>query len=98
MYTICTLVHIWVSIPSTFSFSVQKGCINRIPFHPGPMVPGWVYCHIYNAMQYHNTALETTALVMHDSNAFFYGVPPFLMALQISYIVMISIINRTSYM
>ena len=52
-------------------------------------ISGWVYCHIYNAMQYHNTALETTALVMHDSNTFFYGVPPSLMALRISYIVMI---------
>ena len=26
---------------------------------------------VSNAMQYHNTTLETTALVMHDSNTFF---------------------------
>ena len=45
---------------------------------------GWVYYHISNAMQYHNTALQTTALVMHDSNTFFYGVLHFLMALRIS--------------
>ena len=49
--------------------------------HHSSQLAGWVYCHIYNAMQYSNTALETTALVMHDSNTFFYGVPPFLMAL-----------------
>ena len=47
-------------------------------------IPGWVYYHICNAMQCHNTALETSALVMHDSNAFFYGVLHFLMALRIS--------------
>ena len=32
----------------------------------------WVYYHISNAMQYQNTALDTTALVMHDSNHFSY--------------------------
>ena len=37
-----------------------------------------------NVMQYSNTALETTALVMYDPNTFFYVVPLFLMALQIS--------------
>ena len=30
-------------------------------------VSSLVYYHISNAMQYSNTALETTALVMHDS-------------------------------
>ena len=45
--------------------------------------PGWVYYHI-SAMQYSNMALETTALVMYDSNTFFYAVQVFLMALRIS--------------
>ena len=40
---------------------------------------GWVYCHIYNVMQYHNTALDTTALVMHDSNTFIYGFANFIL-------------------
>ena len=35
------------------------------------LYPGWVYYCISNAMQYSNTAIETTALVMHDSNTFF---------------------------
>ena len=43
-----------------------------------------VYYHISNAIQYSNTALETTALVMHDSDTFFYVVPLFLMAQRIS--------------
>ena len=30
-----------------------------------------------------NMTLETTALVIHGSNTFFYVIPPFLMALQI---------------
>ena len=47
-------------------------------------VASWVYYHISNAMQYSNTALETTALVMYDPNTFFYVVPLFLMALRIS--------------
>ena len=47
-------------------------------------ISGWVYYCISNAMQYSNTALDTTALVMHDSNTFFYVVPLFLMALRIS--------------
>ena len=38
---------------------------------------GWVYYHISNAMQDSNTALETTALVMHDSNTFFLCVTTF---------------------
>ena len=33
-------------------------------------IPGWVYYLIFNAMQYSGTVLETTALVMHDSNTF----------------------------
>ena len=37
-----------------------------------------------NAMQYSNTALETSALVMYDPNTYFYVVPLFLMALRIS--------------
>ena len=41
------------------------------------------YC-ISNAMQDSNTALEATALVMHDANTFFYVVLLFLVALQIS--------------
>ena len=45
---------------------------------------GWVYYYISNVMQYSNTALETTALVMYDHNTFFYVVPLFLMALRIS--------------
>ena len=53
-------------------------------FTVGTNVSGWGYHHIFNTMQYHNTALETTALVMHDSNTIFYVVPPFLMALRIS--------------
>ena len=47
---------------------------------------GWVYYHIFNAMQYPNTALETTALVMYDPNTFSCVVPLFLMALRISLI------------
>ena len=39
--------------------------------------------HIPNAMQYSNTALETTPLMMYDPNTFFYMVSLFLMALQI---------------
>ena len=39
-------------------------CVNQA-------LTGWVYYRISNAMQYSNTALETTALVMHDSNNFF---------------------------
>ena len=46
--------------------------------------PGWVYYCISNAMQYSNSALETTALVMHDSNTSFNVVPLFLMALRLS--------------
>ena len=34
-----------------------------------------VHYHISNAMQYSNTALETTTLVMYDPNTFFYVVP-----------------------
>ena len=48
------------------------------------LLSGWVYYHISNAMQYSNMALETTALVMHDSNTFFYVLPLFLMAQRIS--------------
>ena len=44
---------------------------------------GWVYYHFSNVMQYSNTALEITALVMHDSNTFYYLVPLFLVTLQI---------------
>ena len=36
-----------------------------------PVSTGWVYYCPSNAMQYSNTAPETTALVMHDSNTFF---------------------------
>ena len=37
-------------------------------------VSGWVYYHISDAMYYSNTALETTALMMHDTSTFFlYG-------------------------
>ena len=34
-----------------------------------------------NAMQYSNTALETTTFLMYDPNMFFYVVPLFLMAI-----------------
>ena len=47
-------------------------------------ISGWVYYCISNAMHYSNTALETTALVMHDCNTFFCVGPLFLMALRIS--------------
>ena len=47
-------------------------------------VSGGVYYHISDAMYYSNTALATTALMMHDTNTFFYMVPLFLMALRIS--------------
>ena len=43
-----------------------------------------VYYHISNAMQYSNTALETTALVMYDPNMLFYLAPLFLLALRFS--------------
>ena len=33
-------------------------------------LPGWVYYHIHNAMQYSNTALKTTSLVVYDSKSF----------------------------
>ena len=38
-------------------------------------VPKWSrqYYRICNEMQYSNMALETTALMMHDSNMFFQG-------------------------
>ena len=75
-------------VPFGLTLAISSpSCCSGVHNYPHPA--GWVYCNIYNAMQYHNTALETTALVMHDSNTFFYGVPPFLMALRISYIVMI---------
>ena len=38
---------------------------------------------LVRAMQYSNTALETTTLVMYDPNTFFYVVPLFLMALRL---------------
>ena len=44
----------------------------------------WGYYHISNAMQYSNTALETTTLVIYDPNRVFYVVFLFLMALGIS--------------
>ena len=37
------------------------------------LLTGWVYYRISNAMQYSNLALETTALVIHDSNKFYQG-------------------------
>ena len=43
-----------------------------------------VYYHISNAMQYSNTAMDNTSLVMCDSKSFSYGLPLFLMALRIS--------------
>ena len=42
---------------------------------------GWVYYHILKAMQYSNTVLETTALVMYDPNTCFFWGPLSLMAL-----------------
>ena len=45
---------------------------------------GWVYYHVSNAMQYSNTALETTALVMYDPNTLLYVVPFVVMALPTS--------------
>ena len=45
---------------------------------------GWVYYHVSNAMQYSNTALENTSIVMYDSKSFSYGLPLFLMVLRIS--------------
>ena len=42
------------------------------------------YNDVSNAMQYSNTAMETTAYVMHDSDTFFYVVPLFLVDLRIS--------------
>ena len=59
---------------STWGTSLAVLCI---------VLAGWVNYHISNAMQYHHTALETPTLVMHDSDTFFYVVPPFLMALRI---------------
>ena len=43
---------------------------------------GLVYYQTSNAMQYSNTVLETTKLVMCDPNTFFYVVSLFIMALQ----------------
>ena len=43
-----------------------------------------IYYHFSNAMQYSNTALETTALLMCDPNMFFYVVALLFMPLQIS--------------
>ena len=51
---------------------------------PAMQLPCWVYYQITNGMQYSNTALETTPLVMGDSNKLFNVVPLFLMALRIS--------------
>ena len=39
--------------------------------HEMGMLLGWVYNRIFNAMQYFDTALQTTALVMHDSKTYF---------------------------
>ena len=52
-----------------------------------PQLSGWIYYHIFNAMQYSNTALETTALVMYDPNTFFYVGPsaPFSYGTAISF-------------
>ena len=44
---------------------------------------GWEYYPISKAMQYSNTALETTSLVMYDSKSFSYVLPFFVMALRI---------------
>ena len=44
----------------------------------------WGYCHVSNAMYDTNTVQENPTVVMCDSNRFFYVVPNFLMALQIS--------------
>ena len=55
----------------------------RIGIQITRLIRSGIYYHISNA-QYHNTALETTVLVMHDFNTFFYGLLHFLMALQIS--------------
>ena len=62
----------------------MHGC--ESPSGHGPLgpLPGWGYYHMSIAMQYSNTALETTALVMHDSNTFFYVVSLLLMTLRIS--------------
>ena len=70
----------------------DKGCIqkhdklvsevsqnSKMSFMDDPQ-SGWEYYHMYNAMQYYNTA----SLVMYDSESFSYVMPLFLMALQIS--------------
>ena len=38
------------------------------------LLTGWVYYCVSNTIQYYSTAIDTTALVMHDSNTFFYVV------------------------
>ena len=45
---------------------------------------GYITILLVNALQYSNTVLETTTLVMYDPNTFFYVVPLFLMALRTS--------------
>ena len=47
-----------------------------------PAISGWEYYRISDAMQYSNTALEPTSLVMYDSKSFSYVLPLFLMGLR----------------
>ena len=51
--------------------------------HHSMYTSGWVYYYVSNAMQYSNTALENTSIVLHDSKSFSYWLPLFLMALRI---------------
>ena len=67
-----------------FALMEAKICLTRLLRVCMPYKSSLVYYHISNAMQYSNTALDTTAMVIYDSNKFFYLVTHFLMALQIS--------------
>ena len=62
---------------------VEGALISPLNLQKTPL-PGWVYPHISNAMQYSNTALKPTAVEMHGSNTFFYVVTHFLMVRRIS--------------
>ena len=75
----------------TSSVPLRNKCLRRMPLLNRPLLSGWVYYHISNAMQHSNTALETTAFVMYDSNTFFlhsvtfsYGSANFINILSIS--------------
>ena len=54
------------------------------------LLSSWVYYHISNTMQYSNTAMDNTPLVMCDSKSFSYLMPLFLMALNYKKVVIYS--------